>query len=348
MSKSLNVSKSLLKKVGWLLVILVVAFAIFIYESIKESQFAALINYSGKVRGDIQRVVKYYFAQRYDLIPNVEKQIEEYLKYVNLYAESLKLPLVDYGKDFRPVEVEKCFSKLEKLLKQKPTPKVKEEIFNFSEKCWEIADKITNRYQEIAERNFTLLNSFYFLLFLWSILISLLLAKSIVFDINRKLEVRANFDPLTGALNRGAFLEIFNHLSKTPFSYPMGLIVFDLDDFKFINDQFGHSVGDEVLKRVAEAVRKHLRRSDLFVRWGGEEFLVVLPYTDLKGAVKVAEKLRKTIEELKFPIKDLRVTASFGVTELEQGEEFLKAFERADKALYEAKNKGKNRVVVYA
>jgi diguanylate cyclase (GGDEF)-like protein len=120
-----------------------------------------------------------------------------------------------------------------------------------------------------------------------------------------------------------------------------------LDNFKKINDFYGHAVGDEVLKKVAEKVRKHLRKTDLFVRWGGEEFAVILPYTDLKGAAKVAEKLRKAIEDLKFDQPYLKVTASFGVTELKPGENLVEALGRADKALYAAKRKGKNRIEVY-
>lgn len=351
MSKT-SVSVPLLKKIRLLLLLLIVSFVIFVYESIKENQFAALINYSGKVRGNIQRLVKVYFAERYENIPQIEKEIELYIKRVEKYLEDLKIPLLDSGKQFAPIEVEKCYKTLRELLKKQPTAELKKEIFNLSEYCWKKSDDITNFYQKIAERNFTIINGFYFLLFLISILISLLLAKSILFDINRKLrklEVRANFDPLTGAFNRGAFLEIYSHLSKSPFSYPMGLIVFDLDNFKQINDNYGHTVGDMVLKSVAETVKKLLRRSDLFVRWGGEEFVVVLPYTDLNGAIKVAEKLRKAIEDLKFSIEGLKVTASFGVTEIKQGEDFLKALGRADKALYEAKKKRKNRIeVIYA
>jgi diguanylate cyclase (GGDEF)-like protein len=345
MTKS-PISSSLLKKVQFLFAILMLGFAMFVYESIKENEFAALINYAGKVRGSIQRLAKYYFADKDAQIPLIEKEINFYFRYLEDYADSLKIPLLDKDKEFKPVKVKKCFSQLTELIKKPKTPQNREKVFEISETCWLKSNELTDFYQEKAERNFLIINLFYFFSFFTALLIIILLIRSIVYEISQKLERRANFDPLTGALNRSAFMEIYKHLSKSYLSYPMGLIIFDIDNFKYINDTFGHVIGDEVLKKVAQTVRKLLRRSDLFARWGGEEFVVLLPYTDLEGAKKVTEKLRRAIKNLKFSDSRLKVTASFGVTEIKEGEDFFKAFERADKALYKAKKNGKNRVEV--
>jgi hypothetical protein len=209
MLRYIKVSINLLRKLKYLIVILLVSFGIFVYASIKEEQFAALVNYSGKVRGDIQRLAKFYFANKRKDIPKIEQQIEFYLKKVETYADSLRIPFIDSPEKVKPKGVIDCFNELKRLINSKSSDKVSEKIFRLSEICWKQADKSTDFYQSLAERNFELINYFYILFFLFSILIILLLAKSIIFEVNHKLERRANFDPLTGALNRGSFTEIF-------------------------------------------------------------------------------------------------------------------------------------------
>jgi diguanylate cyclase (GGDEF)-like protein len=116
---------------------------------------------------------------------------------------------------------------------------------------------------------------------------------------------------------------------------PFALILLDLDDFKRVNDERGHQEGDGLLRRVAQYLKTHVRQGDLVGRWGGEEFVVLLPATDLLGAERLAERLREGIAAL-------GVTASFGVA-LYQGD-LQGLFLRADQALYQAKALGKNRV----
>jgi diguanylate cyclase (GGDEF)-like protein len=118
----------------------------------------------------------------------------------------------------------------------------------------------------------------------------------------------------------------------------------DLDHFKRINDQHGHPVGDAVLKRFAEIVHANLRGSDIFGRWGGEEFLVIAPHLHLNDAVKMAEKLRHAIEDAGFD-DGIRLTTSIGVSEYRTGEPASALIDRADHALYAAKGAGRNRVV---
>jgi len=155
----------------------------------------------------------------------------------------------------------------------------------------------------------------------------------------------ATTDVLTGVMNRRSFIEeaekeiIRNVRYKTPFS----LIFCDIDFFKSINDQFGHAVGDEVLRKFALSIKENLRTHDYLCRWGGEEFVILAVENDLDSAGNLAEKLRQTIMKLAVhPVPS--ITCSFGVAQKEKDETFDQLCERADKALYQAKESGRNKV----
>jgi len=163
----------------------------------------------------------------------------------------------------------------------------------------------------------------------------------------KALEYSSMIDELTKVYNRRFLV---NFLEKE-IAYcrrhgsSLGLILLDLDDFKLINDIYGHPVGDEVLKKVGEALRNTVRSQDVVARYGGEEFCVVLPATGWQGSYEVAEKLKEAISELKFS-KPLKATASVGVTVFpEEAKNLEELLGVADKLLYYAKNAGKNRVV---
>ena len=130
-------------------------------------------------------------------------------------------------------------------------------------------------------------------------------------------------------------------------------MMIDIDFFKKVNDTYGHASGDAVLRGVAAIIKSTLRESDIPSRYGGEEFAVLLPYTHLKEAEIVGERLRKAIESSPIPINDensdiksINVTISMGLAEYDSKESGEELFERADKALYEAKKGGRNRVCV--
>ncbi len=125
--------------------------------------------------------------------------------------------------------------------------------------------------------------------------------------------------------------------NKKPFS----LIMFDLDHFKNVNDYFGHAAGDMVLKRVAEIVKERIRKTDCFARWGGEEFIILLPETSLNNVSDIAEVLRLKISTAKFDDVD-NVTASFGATDFKESDNIDTVLLRLDNMLYEAKNNGRN------
>jgi diguanylate cyclase (GGDEF)-like protein len=157
----------------------------------------------------------------------------------------------------------------------------------------------------------------------------------------------SKLDTLTGALRKDAFNEIFGLkiMEAKHMNQPLSLIIFDIDYFKKINDTYGHLTGDKILKEIGEVVRRNIRQSEYFVRWGGEEFIVLMPNTGLQGAKMVAEKLRRAVESNDF--SDVgKVTCSFGVTQLFTEDTITSFLQRADEALYEAKKEGRNRVKV--
>jgi diguanylate cyclase (GGDEF)-like protein len=154
-------------------------------------------------------------------------------------------------------------------------------------------------------------------------------------------------DALTGLANRRYFLEVLENIMSLARRHrtPLTLIMADLDHFKAINDAYGHACGDQVLQDFGVLLKKYSRRGDLAARFGGEEFIVALPLTDLSGAKIVAEKFRLGLEEMKWGQIKTKVTASFGIS-LFQPEDTPESFiERADQALYQAKAAGRNRVM---
>lgn len=150
---------------------------------------------------------------------------------------------------------------------------------------------------------------------------------------------------MTKLYNRNKFNELLKYQLRFANRYkvPISLILFDIDFFKKINDNFGHDIGDSVLKKLATLLKKECRESDILARWGGEEFICLLPSSDHSGCREFAEKLRKIIEEKKFRGTP-QITVSIGATTYRENESFDSMFKRCDKALYEAKQSGRNRV----
>ncbi len=156
-------------------------------------------------------------------------------------------------------------------------------------------------------------------------------------------------DSLTDINNRMFFDQSITHsmAQATRNNEPLSLVMVDIDHFKIFNDTFGHQTGDQVLRLVAKTIQKTTRDSDIACRYGGEEFIVILPDTDLEGAVILAEKIRLAIESAELLKKSKnkslgKITASFGVSLLQEGDSEASLIERADMALYAAKRSGRN------
>lgn len=162
----------------------------------------------------------------------------------------------------------------------------------------------------------------------------------------KKLEDLSIKDSLTSLFNRRyiyrTLKQEINRVKR--FNREFTILMIDIDDFKVINDTYGHIKGDEVLKEMSEILLINLRNIDVLGRYGGEEFMVILPETNSNEAYFVAERMRRAIEKTK--IKELQLTISIGVAQYINGEEYKATIERADKGLYEAKRTGKNKVVI--
>lgn len=161
-------------------------------------------------------------------------------------------------------------------------------------------------------------------------------------------------DPLTGVGNRRAFdmamQKAINEASQE--HAPLTLVICDIDHFKRVNDAFGHQVGDEIIKMFSRVIEAGIRDGDTVVRYGGEEFAIILPKADQEAAKHVAERIRRSFENKKLTIRETnqkvgQLTASFGVAQFRPGDDASTLVQRADTKLYDAKSAGRNRVAVF-
>jgi diguanylate cyclase (GGDEF)-like protein len=154
-------------------------------------------------------------------------------------------------------------------------------------------------------------------------------------------------DSLSGISNRVKFeqeLDKWYELSKR-YKTPLTLIIFDIDNFKSINDLYGHLAGDGVIISITKLISKTIRKTDIFARWGGDEFVILLPNTSKDSALELAERLRKIISEI-FVEKQGCLSCSFGVVSLEAYDTLNSFIKRADEKMYESKKFGKNTVTI--
>ncbi len=165
--------------------------------------------------------------------------------------------------------------------------------------------------------------------------------------LKKELEKIAMYDTLSGLLNR---LSLFNRIDieierAMRAMFPLSGIMLDIDHFKPINDNFGHQCGDMVIREIGERLRNQLRKYDYAGRYGGEEFFIILPNTNLNQALSIGERFRREIEKTKFQCGDeyIAITVSLGISQYRASESREKWIDRADKAMYKAKQLGRNR-----
>lgn len=172
-----------------------------------------------------------------------------------------------------------------------------------------------------------------------------------VLDRTKELQHLARTDSLTSVLNRGGLMDrlTIEVDRAVRYQHKLSLLMVDLDHFKHVNDQYGHLYGDTVLIEVATILSDACRSTDVLGRYGGEEFLLLLPETDLEDAKRLAERIRLDIEQHHFCKKDgfkISLTCSIGVTEFELDQNQESLLQSVDRMLYSAKDSGRNRVVV--
>ncbi len=169
-------------------------------------------------------------------------------------------------------------------------------------------------------------------------------------NLNRSLDLATRIDPMTGLLNRRAIMEMIDQEFSRAHRHQRAasIVLTDLDNYKRINDNHGYNTGDDVLVEVARVLRSCVRSEDLCSRWGGEEFLILLPETPLDGALAVANKIRESIAMTLFSAnrEGISLTASLGVCEYQPDQNIFEAIKRADLAMHQAKQAGRNRAMV--
>lgn len=169
--------------------------------------------------------------------------------------------------------------------------------------------------------------------------------KEVVSHLDRSIDALYNLatkDEKTSLYNHLFFKNVLGiELEKARRGKPLSLVMIDIDFFKKVNDNCGHLTGDRILFSLAKLLKKSLRKSDIIARFGGEEFFIMLPNTPLDKATKIAERLRKSVENTNFKPK---ITISLGVAEYKKGDNQKKLIERVDSALYKSKQSGRNKV----
>jgi len=185
------------------------------------------------------------------------------------------------------------------------------------------------------------------LFFIFSLLVVYLIYREMKIQslLKEKMQSRVYIDGLTGVYNRNKFDEVAIKELKRDERYRrnLSMAIVDIDHFKIFNDKYGHLVGDEVLILTAQYLNTSIRESDIFARWGGEEFTILFPETTKEDALSLCEELREGISKLAYAKAD-HITVSCGVTQYTQGDSLQTMFQRCDKALYKAKESGRNRV----
>ena len=307
-----------------------------------EKYLDSFLLYEKKTRQEAENLS--VFAEEYpELKNNVKRFIEEHKKLSVLYSRGLHIynttkfnPQIAADKKVRGIDREPI-----KLL---------EHAINISIKIHKAKAKKLQLILKETARNLIFIYVLTF--FLLSIFFWYAVRKRISQPFDEELRQRHQFamtDGLTGIANRHAYNEL---LAKEIERYgrnnsPFAFLLFDIDEFKSINDNYGHDVGDDVIVDVANILKSHIRDIDFIARYGGEEFVIILPDTKINAAELVANKLRVLVERHEFNLDNERVviTLSAGFAEIKNNETQREIFERADTALYEAKKSGRNKCV---
>lgn len=325
--------------------------AYFVHITIENIKYdASVINETGVVRGSIQRVTKLVLSDSIQssnkMIQDIDQLIEQFISTeeehrYNGSKENITKGLKNLKEKWQNLE--------HRLIEYQEihSEQIKKEIIEESEKCWNAADAVVFAAQLANEDKVAGIKLFYIILTLNAI--SAILVIFLIFSyVRKKLEYESSHDPLTGLYNRRLyeFLVDSEVARSKRYNKPLSLILFDIDNFKNINDKYGHKTGDKVLIDLAKLVIKSIRKSDFVFRVGGEEFTIIMPETRAKDGFNLAEKVRNRVVSYFFETST-KVTISLGIAEFHQHITKDELYHHADQALYLAKNRGRNRTEVY-
>jgi len=327
----------------WLL-ILILGITLFngflLTQSLKTTIYkdAYLVNKTGEIRGLLQRYSKLKIA-RLDTVLT-EKQLQNNFAIINEIIKGNYLPK-EKKLHFLSLlnSVKSIWSEISKTSSQ-------QKLIQLSETAWRKSENLTNYIQHISEyKKKLLINKITFITLISSLLI-LIIILYVYFMIKKGLEKEKIIDPLTKLYNRRHFIEIFNYYIDVYERYQrlFSIIFLDIDNFKKINDTYGHQKGDDVLMEISKLIMQKIRNTDMAFRYGGEEIVIILPETDLENTYLLAERIRKSICA-KINVNSKPVTVSMGIGTY-KGEGLFSFLKRVDNAVYEAKKTGKNKVII--
>jgi len=320
-------------------ILILITIGIFYKNSLKERIYkdAFIVNQLGKIRGNIQRYVKLKIIKN-PSNKTVKKEIDKtFANLLDIFKKDKTIPN-KYKKEF--------LSHFKSLKNEWENIKKDKNIIALSENAWRKSNQLIDTYEKIHKLKFDsilkTMDNFIYISIIFLSLITLI----VYFKIKKGLEIDLIRDKLTGLYNRLFFdkqyIYLINKSEKE--KIPLSMIIIDIDNFKKINDTYGHKEGDKILKKIGESIQDSIRRSDLAFRYGGEEFVVLLPETPLKEAILIAERIKENIPK-KVKINNTPVTISGGVSEYKQ-EGAKNFFKKVDNALYKAKRSGKNKITI--
>lgn len=305
---------------------------------------AKIINEMGMIRGGIQRIVKLELSGEGNdhLIERMDQDIHKLLLTESLTDQAgtsfqeTAYKLVGVWDQFKERLYE--FEDVSDVVKW-------EQLIDMSEEIWIISNQLVEDSQLLSESKIRIYRYSYILIFT-TLAMGLLILWLIRKYVRESLEHMVNHDGLTGLYNRRFFDESLNREVEKANRYgkPFSLLFFDVDHFKRVNDRYGHSVGDSVLKELSNRVRENIRGSDLLARIGGEEFAIIASETGLEEACQMAEKIRVLVA--RDPFQDAGgCTISLGITTFRKDDTGESMLKRADQSLYVAKEAGRDRFV---
>lgn len=315
---------------------------------------------SDRIDRDLLAILRHYALNFLE----IEKKLENLTNFNNLQKEGITASIVEKIKNAKEEHIKLRNKVIKAIFDEEKIDNVKDakdcEFYKIistieldipSDKLLQIEKMHKNFHDYIIyyEKNKEILSSQQKYLLLKEIenisLRMLYMINEVQIDVVEKLSL---VDMLTNSYNKNVFPVILRKEIRRAerYGFRLSIVIIDIDNFKQINDNYGHLVGDEVLRELANLIKKHIRVSDYLFRFGGEEFIILLPHTDLKSALIVAEKIRKKVQEQHFTSKAIKITISCGISELKNFDNPYADLEEADRMLYISKKTGKNRCSV--
>ena len=305
---------------------------------------AKAVNTIGYIRGSSQRLlISPSFEHQQKIIDIVDSKFEEIEKKYIPKNKSY-IDASDFTADYQSLR-----SYWDRLKNNVLKGDISQRELRFiSEQCWIRADAVANTAEKISrikyeesELIFLGIGSFILMLLVISIVL-------IYTEVKNKLALNVIQDSLTKLYNRTYFLKKLQSSIKSfeRTKHPFSLLFIDIDHFKSINDNFGHSIGDDILRGFADLLRETLREGDIAFRYGGEEFVVLAKHADISASYALAERIRKKVESYPFNAQ-FSVTISLGVSEFKEGDTVDDIINHADDMMYQAKSQGRNRTCIY-